>query len=311
MGPVDLVSFGEPLMGFYPPPGRSMTEDVPVVKTWGGDTSNVALAAARLGLASAFLCRVGDDVFGRSFIDLWKGRGVDTRLVQTDREKRTGLYFISFEKEKHVFTYYRDDSAARRISFEEIDLNILRGARVLHLSGISLAIGENARTTARRLMAFAKEAGIQVSLDVNYRPPLWPPGEARQVIQEAARSFVHVLEVTDDELRLLGWDVPPEKVPEVLPGPTIHVVKQGHRGAYIAGPGEGFHVPAFPVEVQDTVGAGDAFDAGFLAALLEGRSLREAGAFAAATAAIVCTGVGPLQRQPGRDEVEDFLRERG
>lgn len=308
--PVDILCFGEPLIGFYPPPGESMTADVPVIKTWGGDTSNTALAAAKLGLSSAYLTRVGDDVFGRSFIDLWKQTGVSTDLVQTDSEKKTGLYFVSFEGPRHIFTYYRADSAACRVTAGEAELAEAGNAGILHLSGISLGISEMAREAGFRLMRRAKENGVPISFDVNYRPALWSADLARAVIGYTIAEFADILEITDDEMEFLGWGKEPEDILERFPGPSFHIVKRGAAGAFLSGPGGRTRIPAFPVEVKDTVGAGDAFNAGFLAARLEGKTLHEAGIFAAAAAALVCTGTGPLEKQPSREEIGEFLAAR-
>jgi 2-dehydro-3-deoxygluconokinase len=250
---------------------------------------------------------VGAEIFGRGFIDLWKSRGVSTDLVQVDPEKKTGMYFVSFEGEKHNLTYYRADSAACHIDFDSIDLEMLGRARVLHLSGISQGISEKARETSFRLLKFAKEKGILVSYDVNYRPALWSPDTARAVIGHTIREYADILEITDDEMELLGWGCEPESVPKRLPGPKYHLVKRGPKGAFLSGPDGTAQVGSFKVKVADTVGAGDAFDTGFLLAHLEGMPLAEAGRFAAATAALVCTGTGPLEKQPTRGEVEAFL----
>ncbi len=308
-------------MGFYPASGQDPTKHLSSadisreiapqlswVSTWGGDTSNVALATAKLGLSSAYLTRVGDDIFGRSFISLWKEHRVSTNFVQVDPERKTGLYFVSFQEGKHHMTYYRKDSASAHILSEEFDFSVLRTVRVLHLSGISLGISMQAQKFGISLMKAARKAGARISLDLNYRPALWDPAEARSVLEPLIREYVDILEITDDEMKQIGWGgVEPEILSLQLPGPSYYLVKQGVQGAFLQGPEGSFRVPAFPVPVMDTVGAGDAFDAGFLSAFLRGAPLLEAGRFASAVAALVCTGTGPLEKQPDREEVETFL----
>ena len=305
---IEVVSYGEPLIGIYPPMNRSIAEDVPLSKTWGGDTSNMALALTKLGHRTAYVTRVGDDGFGHSFLDLWRRNGVDTSQITLDEEHRTGLYFVSFEDGKHEFTYYRKNSAASFVSSEEIDWEFVGQAKVLHLSGISQAISTNAMEVSFDLLEFAKNNGILVSYDVNYRPPLWKRETARAVILHTIAEYADILEITEDELDFLGYGGTPETFLRHLPRcPRILAVKKGDQGAYLREGDKELLVEPFKVNVEDTVGAGDAFDAGLIAGVLEGMSFEQLGLFASAVAAMTCRGVGPLRMQPGREEAWSFL----
>lgn len=310
--PIDILSYGEPLVGFYPlqvaenlKPETKMKN--PWIATWGGDTSNIILAASKLGLSCAYLTRVGEDPFGEGFLSLWKSSGILTDFVQRDSDHRTGLYFVSFQNEKHVLTYYRKDSAASHIDPEGFGLTNLSSVKIFHLSGISLAISEKAREFGIALMKAAREQGAFVSFDTNFRPSLWNKGQARKLFEQIIPAYVHILATTDEEMELLGWGDTPEALPVRLPGPEYYLIKQGERGVYVRSPIEKVIHPAFPVPVVDTVGAGDAFDAGFLRAFLHSVPLKEAVRYASAVAALVCTGQGPLEKQPTHQEVEAFL----
>ncbi|GEM_PF-45940 len=343
---IDLLSYGEPLVGFYPIEAvhqlgnrarkknpRSFTNNrtgkvdtnaepdhlsakanemvplkTPWMATWGGDTSNVVLAASKLGLSCAYLSRVGEDPFGEGFFSLWESSGIQTRLVQKDPHHPTGLYFVSFREGKHILTYYRKDSAATHIDPNQFDPAVLNSVRVLHLSGISLAISPRAREFGVFLMQEARKRGTLVSFDTNFRPALWGKEEARQVLEQIIPAYVHVLATTDEEMELLGWGQRPEAMAQLLRGPAYYLVKQGSKGAYVRSSQEELFFPSFQVPVVDTVGAGDAFDAGFLRALLHSDPLRDAARYASAVAALVCTGQGPLEKQPTHREVEAFLR---
>ncbi len=353
--PIDILSYGEPLVGFYPmvqnPAMRGNSPDqdsasvapsreayssevtpadansrdidsrrtamqgipfkIPWVATWGGDTSNVVLAASKLGLSCAYLSRVGEDPFGEGFLSLWEASGIRTDFVQKDSHHPTGLYFVSFHRGKHVLSYYRKDSAAAHIDPGEFDLSVLSSVKILHLSGISLAISPEARDFGISLMEAARENGALVSFDTNYRPSLWNKEEARKLLEEIIPRNVHILATTDEEMESLGWGNNPEDLPTRLPGPLYYLIKMGAKGAYVRGQEEGVFLPSFPVPVVDTVGAGDAFDAGFLRALLRSLPLTEAARYASAVAALVCTGQGPLEKQPTHDEVEAFLSRQG
>ncbi len=307
-GAVEVISYGEPLIGIYPPMNRSIGEDVPLSKTWGGDTSNIALALQKLGHRTAYITRVGNDGFGHSFLDLWRRNGVDTSQVKLDEEHPTGLYFVSFEDGRHEFTYYRKNSAASFVSSADIDWEFVGRAKVLHLSGISQAISSNAMEVSFDLLEFAKRRGILVSYDVNYRPPLWKRETARAVILHTIAEYADILEITDDELEFLGCgDTPEAFLGYFARRPRILAVKMGAQGAYLSQGGKEIRVAPFDVQVEDTVGAGDAFDAGLIAGVLEEVAFERLGLFASAVAALTCRGVGPLRTQPSRAEVWGFL----
>jgi len=305
---IDVLSFGEPLVGFYPPQGTSMSEDVPIVKTWGGDTSNLAIGIARLGRTSRFLTRVGNDPFGRGFIGLWQRNGVDTSLVSIDEARRTGLYFVSFEGRKHVLTYYRNDSAASAIQASDITPAMVQDCAIIHLSGISLGMSESAVAAGSRLVELARAHKKMVSFDINYRILQWKSAQvASDTISSVLGSGVDMLEITDDEMLTLGWGDDPRSLWDRFPESVIIILKQGPKGATVMTKTETFVVPACPVVVQDTVGAGDSFDAGFIVSLLEGKSVKEAAYFASANAAHTCTGTGPLEKMPTHRETELLL----
>ncbi len=305
---IDFLSFGEPLVGFYPLHEASITDDVPIIKTWGGDTSNFAIGVARLGHSVSYFSAVGDDPFGKSFLALWKRNGVDTSLVGIDTRRRTGLYFVSFEGKKHSFTYYRKGSAASTVSYSRIPKDIATRFAALHLSGISLGMSMTARATGLALIRAFREANRLISFDINYRSAMWTSAKrASKAFYEAIGIGIDILEITDDEMGALGWGESPDDIHKKFPFVRTIIVKRGSRGALIYADDDYFSVPAYPVSVQDTVGAGDSFDAGYLSAIIEGATPREAARFATATAALTCTGTGPLEKMPTREEVLRFL----
>jgi 2-dehydro-3-deoxygluconokinase len=304
----DFLVFGEALVGFYPSRGSSIIDDVPIIKTWGGDTSNFAIGVSRLGHSSSFLTRIGNDPFGRGFLELWKKNGVDLSFVDIDDDRKTGLYFVTFESGKHSLTYYRTGSAASAIEPNVLDTVDLEMFRVVHFSGISLGMSPSAQETGKELVKRAKSAGCRVSFDINYRPAQWKSRE------EAASAFssiigygVDFLEVTDDELNLLGWGKTISDLQSIIPPVPTIVLKRGKDGAIVSDHGKYFSYPSFDVEVVDTVGAGDSFDSGFLSAIMEGADVGTATIFGTAAAALTCTGKGPLEKMPYRSEVEAFL----
>jgi 2-dehydro-3-deoxygluconokinase len=243
---------------------------------------------------------------------LWKANNVDCTLVEVDPHRRTGLYFVSFEEGKHSLTYYRRDSAASAIGPDQLAGVSLEGTRIVHMSGISLGMSPMALQTGRRLMQLARQARCKVSFDVNYRAAQWPSrDEASDTLSETISLGVDFLEITDDEMAALGWGSSLGDIAEKFPHVPTIVLKRGKSGVALACSAGHCDIPSFDVDVVDTVGAGDSFDAGFLSALLEGAAPEDACIFAAATAALTCTGRGPLEKMPYRRDVVAFLRLHG
>lgn len=305
---MDFLSFGEPLVGMYPSQEASSPEEALFKRTWGGDTSNFAIAVARLGHSVSYYSAVGNDPFGNGFLALWKHNGVDTSLVKVDGHRRTGLYFVSFEGEKHTFTYYRKGSAASAMLPDRIPCDIAEKYAVLHLSGISLGMSTAARATGLALMRAFRKAGKLISFDINYRSPQWiSTKRASGVFEEAIAIGIDILEITDEEMSALGWGKNLADLRYKFSAVPTIVMKKGPRGASIDTEDDSFDMPAFSISVKDTVGAGDSFDAGYLSAIIEKAAPREAARFAAATAALTCMGTGPLEKMPFKKDVLHFL----
>jgi len=306
---IEIISYGEPLVSLYSPKDRSLTENLPLSRGWGGDTLDTTLALSKLGYSVAFLTRISNDEFGDNLTTLLRNTGSDTSLLQKDLNHSTGICFVSYKGEKHNFIYYRKNSAACFIDAEAINWELVRSARVLHLSSISQGISRNALEVSFRLMEFARKHGLLVSYDINYRPPLWNRETARAVILHTISEYVDILQMTDEELLLLGWEADIDVfIRRLSRAPRLTALKLGERGCLLLRGDERVEVGAFKVEVADTVGAGDAFDAGLIAGVLEGLELEELGLRANAVAALTCRDVGPLRAQPGRDDVDEFLR---
>jgi len=310
----DIVALGEPLVEFTAEERGSLGTMRTFRRGWGGDTSNAAVAAARLGSSVGYVTRLGSDEFGRSFLALWQGEGIDTSRVVIDSEAFTGVYFVAFEDDGvHDFTYYRQGSAASRLRPADLDPDYLGGARVLHVSGITQAISESCRQATQAAIATAKERNVSVSYDANVRPKLAPLPELRETF-ESTVELADIVFVSDEDLRYLYGDAPVDRsVEEMLThGPRMVVVKTGDRGCRVMESDGGREsVPAFPVRPVDTTGAGDSFDAGFLVRWLDGSRPRQAAEFANAVAALTSSGLGAVEPIPTRAQVDRFLAAEG
>lgn len=302
---LDVLSIGEPLMELAETERAGERLYAP---GFGGDCSNVAIAAARHGARAAMLTAVGDDAFGRAFLDLWDREGVDRTHVLCRAGERTGVYMISYGPDGHDFSYYRQGSAASLITPAEVPAEAIARARIVHASGISQAISPSCTDAVFAAMRMAREAGALVSYDTNLRLRLWPLDRARAIIQAAAGMADIVLPGLDDARRLTGLDAPEAICAAYLRlGAKVVALTLGADGAMIA-TGEGvLTIPARRVTAVDATGAGDAFDGAFLAEYLRTGDAVAAGEYANAAAALSVTGYGAVGPLPTREAVARIL----
>lgn len=304
----EIVSMGEPLLEFNAEQEGSLAEVRRFLLGWGGDTSNFAVAAARLGAKVGYVTRLGCDEFGDCFLRLWEKEGVDTSRVERDPEAPTGIYFISRRANEHFFTYYRAGSAASRMQPQNLPLDYIRGARLFHASGISQAISTSACDAVFQAMAAAKEAEVLVSYDPNLRLRLWPLERARAIIHRAGAMADILFPSLEDARVLTGRDDPEEIARFYLGlGPKVVVLKLGPEGALLATSQGVSKIPPYRVEVLDTSGAGDAFDAAFAVGYLAGWDLERCARFANAAGALTATGLGVVGSIPRLEQVEALM----
>lgn len=272
----------------------------------GGAESNVAIGVRRLGFEAAWIGRVGDDELGELVLRTLRAEGVDVSGAITDAAAATSLMI----KERRTsttsrVTYYRDGGPGSRLRPDDVPAGAVAAASALHVTGITLALSESARAAIHAAARTARDAGVAVSLDVNYRAALWPAAEARAAI-EALLPLVDHCFVGHEEARALGFEGAPDAVARELSrrGPGVTVVKLGERGAVAVAGGTVHEVAAVEVPALDPVGAGDAFAAGYLADLLAGRPVPERLRTAAACGAFAVTAHGDWEALPSRHDLE-------
>jgi 2-dehydro-3-deoxygluconokinase len=311
----DIITLGEPMLEFNASDEGTLAEVEHFSVGWGGDTSNFAVAASRMGGKVGYLTRLGDDEFGESFLRLWNSEGIDVRYVTRDPEAFTGIYFISRKGRRHFFTYYRKNSAASRMTPDDLPLDYIRGARVLHVSGISQAISASACDTVFAAMGAAKAAGGKITYDPNLRLKLWPIERARAIIHQSMVLADVALPSYEDAVALTALKDPEDIVKFYLNmGPQVVILKLGGEGALLA---EKTDVgrsaprikkfPAYKVDSVDMAGAGDTFDGAFVVTWFEGLPLERCVQFANAAGALTTTGLGAVRPIPSRQQVEALV----
>jgi 2-dehydro-3-deoxygluconokinase len=299
-----ILALGEAMVEF----NQSARDQPSYLQGFGGDTSNFCVAAARQGASTGFVSAVGSDQFGRLLLDLWECELVETAYVKVDRQAPTGVYFVSHGPEGHQFDYLRAGSAASRYAPTDLPLDAIKAARVLHLSGISLAISVSACDSALAAISHARAHGVQVSFDTNLRLKLWPLGRARAVMLEAIRQTDICLPSWDDVTTLTGLTGRDEIVDFLLAlGPRVVALKLGKQGAYVATQDERHLVPAHVVNAVDATGAGDCFGGAFIARIVAGDDPFVAARYANVAAALSTQGFGAVAPIPDRAAVVKVL----
>ena len=300
---MDLLCFGEPLLEF------NVQADGIYLPGHGGDTSNCAIAAARQGARVGYFTHLGNDPFGRSFLDLWAREGVDAGTVRQLDDAHTGVYFVTHGPQGHEFSYMRAGSASSRVGPSDIPVDVLKSVRILHVSGISQAISASAADAVFAAIRVVREAGGKVSYDTNLRLKLWPVERAR-AITHAAMAQAHVALPGLDDARQLTGISDPDSIADFYLGLGCEVVALtlGADGTLVATADERQKVPGMPVKAVDATGAGDTFDGAFLARLLAGDTPFEAARYANAAAALSTQGYGAVAPMPRKDEVLSFLQ---
>jgi 2-dehydro-3-deoxygluconokinase len=274
----DVVTLGEPLVVLLPAEPVGLDEAGALAVTVGGAEANTAMLLARLGHTVSYVSRVGDDPFGRRVVAAIAGAGVDVARVRVDPGAPTGLYAREWLPDgvRRVH-YYRSGSAASRLSADDLDDELCAGARALLVSGITPALSPSCAAAVTRAIELARSAGALVALDLNYRPRLWAPAAARRALLPLLARVDLLLMSREDAAAILEADGEPALRAAAALGPRTVVLKAAEAGAAALADGVVARAPASPVlEVVDPVGAGDAFNAGFLSCVLRGGSVAEA-----------------------------------
>jgi 2-dehydro-3-deoxygluconokinase len=276
---------------------------------YAGDTYNTSVYLSRLGVATAYFTRLGDDPYSREVIQLMQEEGLDTKSVETMPGRTAGLYLIANRPDgERSFSFWRGQSPAREMFATQASVTALErrleSAQRIYFSGVTLGIlGEEARRSLLRVLLNFRAGGGQVIFDNNYRPQLWRDREQAQLAMADALAVADMALLTDDdEARLWGSGAEVDIVSrcqaagvrEVAikrgPHPVLLALRQGNDNFK-----ECYSVPVPPVaDVVDTTAAGDSFNAGYISARLRGRSPAEAAEFGSRCAAVVIQHRGAI-----------------
>ena len=265
-----LITLGETMVMITPARAQSLAVADELRLHVGGAESNVASHAAALGIDTAWVSAVGADVLGERVRAAVAGRGVDVGWVRTDPSAPTGVYF---KDPGNGVLYYRQGSAASRMGPDAVADVPLEDAAVVHISGITPPLSGRCAALIDTIIERVATSPALLSFDVNHRAALWQPGRAAPALLDLARR-ADIVFVGLDEAETVWGCTTADDVRRLLPEPAMLVVKDGAVGAAeyarVDGVDTAAFVAAIPTDVVEPVGAGDAFAAGHLAALIGG-----------------------------------------
>lgn len=314
----DVTALGELLIDFTEN-GNSEQGNPLMEANPGGAPCNMLAMIQKLGGTTAFIGKVGKDMFGRQLRQAVESVGIDTRNLMEDEEVHTTLAFVhTFPDGDRDFSFYRNPGADMMLTKEEIQEDLIRNSKVFHFGTLS-STHEGVREATRYAIDVAKEAGCLISFDPNLRPPLWNTLEDARKEIEYGLSKADILKISDNEVEFLcgtsDYDEGAKMLIEKYNIPFVCVTlgKDGSRAYY---KGMRVEVPGFVQKnTIETTGAGDTFCGCMLHYIIQHgledlteENLRELLTFANAAASVITTRKGALAVMPSKEEVERLLR---
>lgn len=306
---MDVLTLGEALACFAPViPARAGPVDYS--RTFGGAELNTAIGLARLGDSVCWMSRVGSDPLGDELMSLLEEERIDSSSVTRSSTGQTAVMLKErrspHESEVH---YYRAGSAASELTPGELPPAVIRSAGIVHVSGILLSIGDGPRDFALDVLATARRAGIPISFDPNFRPSLISRDSARELFCSMLPDLTYLLCNEAEALLISGRTDPVDAAAALADlGPRCVIVKRGVVGSVARIDGVRYAVPSFAVSHPvDSVGAGDAFNAGWLHSRVHGIDVEAGIRLASFVAARVVEHPGDYAGFPTRLEVDEWL----
>lgn len=266
----DITALGELLIDFTPAglseQGMRLFEQNP-----GGAPANMLAAAAKFGMKTAFIGKVGKDMHGDFLKETLHGAGINTDNLIRDEKYFTTLAFVSLkENGEREFAFARKPGADTNLCVKEINLEILENTRIFHIGSLSLT-DDPSRTATYEAINIAKNAGAIISYDPNYRAALWDTAETAQLRMQSLIPLVDMMKISDEETALLTPYQDPKEAIEYLlrQGVRLVAVTLGRDGALIGNKNGIVRVEGFSSHAVDTTGAGDSFWGGLVASYLK------------------------------------------
>lgn len=307
----NFLVIGRVGMDMSPEPAGTATKDaVSMMVAMGGSSANIAAGLVKFGCKAALVTSVSDDSVGWYCENQLDHYGVDRTHVKRIRgEERTSLAVYETRVENHQSVIYRNNAADFQMTIEDVEAVDYSSFGALITAGTVFA-AEPSRSAAFRAFELAREAGLPIIFDVDYRPYSWPSAEVAEEVLSRAGSLSDVIVGNDEEFGFMAGDISKglDKARDLAATSCeIVVYKMGPEGAVTFAEGEEIRTGIYPVQALKPTGAGDSFMAGFMASLADGLPMQEAVLRGSACASVTVSKPGCAPAMPTAQELEQFL----
>lgn len=269
----------------------------------GGCAANTGVSLAKIGVKTAVIGKVGNDGFGDFLVQVLQKHGIDTRGVKRDQKDATSATMVMVHRDgERSFLHYIGANASLRL--EDVDMDLVRQSKVLHVAGALVMPGIDGAPTAE-LLRRAKEMGVITSFDT-----VWNANSGWMQTIKPCLPYVDYMIPSIEEAKMLTGREDPEDIAQVFLDNGVRVVglKMGERGCYVRTSEVKLAIPRYQVQAIDALGAGDAFAAGFLTGVVKGWDLEQTGRFANAVGALCVTALGATTGVRSLEEILEFMR---
>ena len=316
----DVTALGEILIDFTPA-GESPQGNILFERNPGGAPANLLATIAKFGGRSAFIGKVGDDLFGRYLISVLDDANIDSRGVRLSASARTTLAFVALDSSgDRSFSFYRNPGADTELSADELDLSIITASRIFHFGSLSLT-DEPSRSATFAALDHAKREGKTISYDPNLRPLLWKSTDDAKEKILSAIGYTDILKISEEEMAFLTGETDLKLGTDAIIsryGTPLILVTLGADGCFYRTKNFSGSTPAFTgLSIIDTTGAGDSFLGAFLYGMisrgiydpraLTADNLSAITEFSCAAAGLCATKKGAIPAIPSLSEVENLL----
>ncbi|MCD7994379.1 MAG: sugar kinase [Clostridia bacterium] len=306
---MDVITIGETMAAFVPRQRGLLrynnTYDIRIA----GAESNLAIGLSKLGHDAGWFSSVGNDEFGHFIINQIRSEGVDTSRVMIDSQHHTGIMFKEIHPGKDTSVYYyRSDSAASYISAEQLPWDYIEQADIIHLTGITPILSESLKKAVFCILE-RMDGRNMISFDPNIRKKLWGSNDYSKLLREIGdRCSVLMLGLEEAKV-IYGTDKPDVLADELYKNNRLQflAIKDGGNGADVYDGRKHYHIPPFKCSPEDMIGAGDAFNAAFLAGILEGKDLYTCGKMGGIAGTMATEVSGDTEGYPFREQMEYCL----
>lgn len=305
-----LITIGETMVSFVPQTNESLQYGASLKMRIAGAESNTAIGVQKLGHSASFITRLGEDTFGQFILRMIRAEGVDTSHISFDPEHQTGIMFKEpLPNHKTAVHYYRAASAASFLSPALIPEEAIKNAEIFHFTGITPILSASCRETVFSAIETAAAGNCAISFDPNIRMKLWKNQDYTKLMKELASKSDYLSIGLNEASILYGTEDLEHIISSAFSGTSTRflAIKNGSQGAWVCDREQSLRVPPVDCCCIDPIGAGDAFNAGFLSALLKKEPLAVCGSTAAIAGAKATETKGDIEGLVTERDIQNIL----